>query len=120
MSGSMRFALIRAAAASAILALLAFYWFAVPALALASGGLCGILNAVLTWRGVERLARTGSTGSFVFSSLLRIALFGIVPVAFAAAGPWWAMIWYFAGFLLPTALCAHALSRDSNPRSTSS
>jgi hypothetical protein len=92
----------------------ALHWFPVPALALATGAVCGILNAVLTWRGLERLAHTRSRGSFVFSSLLRIALFGIVPVAFAASGPWWAMIWYFAGFFLPTVLCAHALSRDSN------
>jgi hypothetical protein len=81
-------------------------WLPVPALALAVGGLCGILNAMLTARGVERLGRGHSASGFVISSLFRLALFGIVPVAFAAAGPWWSMAWYFAGFFLPTALYA--------------
>jgi hypothetical protein len=93
-------------------ALTAAYWFPIPALALATGGLCGILNAVLVLRALARLARTYGTRSFVLSSLLRIAVFGIVPVAFAVKGPWWAMIWYFAGFFLPTVLYAHDIGRN--------
>ncbi len=115
----MRKGLLGAAAAAAVAALVVVRWLPLPALALATGTLCGILNVVLTWRGVERLAQSRSPGSFVFSSLLRIGVFGIVPVAFAAAGPWWAMIWYFAGFFLPTVLCARALSRDPNEPSRS-
>jgi hypothetical protein len=100
---------------SAVIALVAAAlsaaWFPIPALALAVGGLCGILNAVLTACGLERLARSRNPGSFVLSSFLRIGVFGIVPVAFAAAGPWWSMVWYFAGFFLPTALYAVSVSR---------
>jgi hypothetical protein len=32
-------------------------------------------------------------------------------VAFAAAGPWWSMAWYFAGFFLPLALYAATVGR---------
>lgn len=99
------------AAIVTLLALLSAPWFPIPALALVAGGLCGILNAVLTAGSLERLARTLSARGFVLSSFLRIGIFGIVPVAFAAAGPWWSMAWYFAGFFLPTALYAMSAAR---------
>lgn len=95
-----------AAGLVAFAALVAARWLPLPSLALAAGGLCGILNAMLTARGVERLGRSRSASGFVISSLFRLALFGIVPVAFAAVGPWWSMAWYFAGFFLPTAAYA--------------
>ncbi len=88
----------------ALIGLVTAHWLAIPALALAVGGLCGVLNALLTMRGGERLVETRRTGGFVLSSFLRIGVFGIVPVAFAAAGPWWSMAWYFAGFFLPLVL----------------
>ncbi len=90
----------------AILGLAALKWVTYPALALMTGGLCGVLNALATMRGGERLVNTGGVGLFVFSSFLRIGVFGIVPVAFAAVGPWWSMACYFAGFFLPLALYA--------------
>jgi hypothetical protein len=96
-----------------VLSLLTAYWFPIPAVALATGGLCGILNALWVLRGIERTMRTQGAGSFVLSSLLRIGVFGIVPVAFAAIGPWWAMFWYFAGFFLPTVVYAHSIGRSS-------
>ena len=90
----------------AVLGLVALRWLPIPALALVTGGVAGILNALLLMRGGERAVETRSTGGFVLSSFLRIGLFGIVPVAFAAKGPWWSMAWYFAGFFLPLVLFA--------------
>jgi hypothetical protein len=105
---------VRSALAVVIAGLLVVRWLAHPALALVAGGLCGILNAVLTLRSGERLLENRSVGGFVLSSFLRIGLFGIVPVAFAALGPWWSMAWYFAGFFLPLALFAYSASRVRN------
>ncbi len=93
-------------AVAAALALVAVHWFPIPALALFAGGACGVANGLLRMRSGERLAESRSVGSFVLSSFLRIGVFGIVPVAFAALGPWWSMAWYFAGFFLPLALFA--------------
>ncbi|HET9031202.1 MAG TPA: hypothetical protein VFN49_13600 [Candidatus Aquilonibacter sp.] len=86
-------------------------WFFVPALALVAGGGCGILNSLLLMRSNERVVETRSVGGFVFSSFLRIGLFGIVPVAFAVRGPWWSMGCYFAGFFLPLALYMSSVQR---------
>jgi hypothetical protein len=94
-----------------LLALVSVWWFPHPALALVAGGLCGVLNTLLTMRSGERLIDTSSVGGFVFSSFLRIGVFGIVPVAFAILGPWWSMGPYFAGFFLPLALFAYEASR---------
>ena len=90
----------------AVVALLVVRWLPIPALALATGGLCGVLNAQLTGGSGEMLLKNRSVGVFVLSSFLRIGVFGIVPVAFAVRGPWWSMAWYFAGFFLPLALFA--------------
>ncbi len=53
----MRAAVRWSAAIALVAAALSAAWFPLPALALAVGGLCGILNAVLTSRG-----RSGSSG----------------------------------------------------------
>jgi multisubunit Na+/H+ antiporter MnhB subunit len=91
--------------------LCALHWYFYPGLALIAGGCCGVANALLTMWSGERLVERRSVGTFVISSLLRIALFGIVPVAFAVAGPWWSMAWYFAGFFLPLGIFAYAARR---------
>ena len=76
----------------------------------------GSLNALLTMRSTERLVDHRSVGSFVFSSLLRIVVFGIVPVDFALHGPWWSMATYFAGFFLPLALYAVRVASRTSER----
>jgi hypothetical protein len=86
-------------------------WLRIPALALIAGGVCGVANMLLTMRSTEQVVDSRKTGFFVISSFLRIAVFGIVPVAFAAAGPWWSMAGYFAGFFLPLALYAAIVGR---------
>jgi hypothetical protein len=87
------------------------WWMPHQALALVAGGLCGVLNTLLTMRYGERLVDTRGVGGFVFSSFLRIGVFGIVPVAFAIGGPWWSMGFYYAGFFVPLALFAFLASR---------
>ncbi len=97
-----------------VLGLLALRWLPVPSLALIVGGLAGILNALLTMRSGERMVDSRRVSGFVLSSFLRIGLFGIVPVAFAAKGPWWSMAWYYAGFFLPLALYAVLYQRNAS------
>ena len=102
---------IRSLVLVALVGLIGLHWFALPSLALVAGGVCGVLNILLTMRSGERMVDTRKVGTFVLSSFLRIAVFGIVPVAFAAVGPWWSMAWYFAGFFLPLALYAATVGR---------
>ena len=83
----------------------------VAAVALVVGTGCGLANALLTMRGNERLIDHRSVAAFVFSSILRIGVFGIVPVEFAQHGPWWAMATYFTGFFTPLALYAALVAR---------
>ncbi len=68
------------------------------------GTLCGLGNAFLMMRGNERLLDHHRTAAFVFSSMLRIAVFGIVPVVFAVHGSVWSMPAYFVGFFTPLAV----------------
>jgi len=75
-------------------------------LAFFTGTVCGVGNALLAMRGNERLLDHRSAAAFVFSSMLRIAVFGIVPVVFAVHGPVWSMPAYFAGFFTPLGLYA--------------
>jgi hypothetical protein len=84
------------------------------ALALAVGALCGIVNALVTMRSNERLIDHRSATLFVLSSVLRVFVFGILPVGFVLHGPWWGLATYFAGFFTPLAL--FALSAARTPR----
>ncbi len=81
------------------------------AVALVFGTACGLLNALLSMRGNERLLDHRSVSAFVLSSILRIAVFGIVPVEFALHGPLWTMAAYFFGFFTPLALYAAIVAR---------
>ncbi|MGB8520494.1 MAG: hypothetical protein WCD38_10085 [Candidatus Tumulicola sp.] len=100
----------------AVAGLAAVRWLPHPAYALWAGGICGVLNSVWTMRSGERLLEKRGVGGFVLSSFVRIGLFGIVPVAFAALGPWWSMGWYFAGFFLPLAMFAFGAYRVSGTK----
>ncbi|MDQ2858444.1 MAG: hypothetical protein M3R53_07305 [Candidatus Eremiobacteraeota bacterium] len=80
-------------------------------IALWFGTACGLANAFLTMRGNERLADHRSVSSFVLSSILRIGVFGIVPVEFALHGPAWTMAAYFLGFFTPLALYGVLVAR---------
>jgi hypothetical protein len=79
--------------------------------ALAAGVCCGLINAFLTMRGNERLVEHRSVAVFVLSSILRIAVFAIVPVEFALHGPAWTIGAYFAGFFTPLALYTVLVAR---------
>ena len=89
--------------AAAALALTPWYpWYA---LALGVGGVAGAVNALLSMAGNERLLQRRSVPVFVLSSLLRLGLFGIVPVVLALRAPsLWTLGCYFTGFFTPLAL----------------
>jgi hypothetical protein len=78
----------------------------VAVVALAAGLFCGYLNLWLLSGTGKRLADTGNERAFVLSSLLRVGVFAIVAVAFAAAGPWWSMAVYVVCLFVPLALHA--------------
>lgn len=81
-------------------------------LEVALGGICGNLNMFLMMHGNEKLVDgRRSKGIYVVSSLLRILVFGAVPVFSFVNGPWWAMGLYFAGFFSPLLLYALELNR---------
>jgi hypothetical protein len=80
--------------------------------ALAFGTLCGLANALLVMRGNERLADHRIPAVFVISSILRIGIFGIVPVEFALHGPAWTIGAYFVGFFAPLGLYAVLVARS--------
>ncbi len=88
------------------------------AVALAIGVACGIANAYLVMRSNERLGAHRSVGVFVFSSMLRIFVFGIVPVELALHGPWTAMLTYFIGFFMPLGCYAALTARFIRTSST--
>jgi len=102
---------IRSAIAVFALALLLLPFTRAGALALAIGGICGVIGALLLARGNERLVDRRNVRSFVLSSFLRIGLFAIVPVGLAVRGPVWSMALYFAGYFTPVLLFAAAAPR---------
>ncbi len=104
------------AACGSVLALALAAYAPVAAVALCIGTACGILNALLTMRGTERLLDHRIAAAFVFSSMLRIAVFGIVPVAFAVHGSVWSMPAYFVGFFVPLVLYAIFVGRAAGMR----
>jgi hypothetical protein len=81
-------------------------------LAIAAGLFCGYLNLRLLAAAGKRLGESGSSKSFVLSSLSRVGVFAIVAVAFAAAGPWWCSLLYIAGLFIPLASYAVRVARE--------
>lgn len=80
-------------------------WMPLRGGALAAGGAAGLVNALLTMHGNERLLDRRSVAAFVLSSFVRIGLFGIVPVVLAVLAPsFWTLGFYFFGFFAPLAL----------------
>jgi len=68
------------------------------------GGLCGLLNMLITMHGTQQLVQRRNVGAFVISSFLRLAAFAIVPLGLSLGGKWWTLVIYFACFFLPLAL----------------
>jgi len=90
---------------AALAALPLAFWQPARAIALAAGAAAGLVNALLTMHGNERLLDRRSVAAFVLSSFVRIGLFGIVPVVLAVYEPsFWTLGFYFAGFFAPLAL----------------
>jgi hypothetical protein len=89
----------------AISALPLALWYPWFALALVVGGVCGVGNALLSMAGNEKLLERRNVPVFVLSSLLRLGLFGIVPVMLALrVSSLWTLGCYFIGFFMPLAL----------------
>ena len=100
------------AAVGAALGIAALGLSPLVSLSVVVGLLGGLANALLSMRSNERLIEHRRVGAFVFVSLLRIMIFGIVPVEFAMRGPWWILGTYFVGFFTPLALYAICLARE--------
>lgn len=81
------------------------------AIGLAVGICCGVVNALISMQSNERLAEHRSVALFVLSSVLRVFVFGIIPVGLSLRGPWWTLVTYFAGFFTPLALFALSVAR---------
>jgi hypothetical protein len=84
-----------------IVACVLWIQFPYTAAALFVGVMCGIANALLSMWSNERLLDHRSVASFVFGSVLRIGVFGIVSVEFGMHGPAWTIGVYFIGFFTP-------------------
>jgi hypothetical protein len=85
------------------------------ALTFATGVACGLANSLLSMYSSERLAVHRGVAPFVLSSVVRIVVFGILPVGLTLGlslhGPWWTLAAYFAGFFTPLALFALRVAR---------
>jgi hypothetical protein len=100
--------LVVVALAAAVLAV----WNIGFALVLLAGGASGIVNALLSMLGNERLLDRRNIPAFVLSSFLRLCLFGIVPVVLALRFPsLWTLAWYFIGFFTPLGIYGVLLKR---------
>ncbi len=96
----------------ALAALVLRVWRPGFALVLLAGGVAGVVNALLSMFGNERLLDRRNVGAFVLSSFLRLCVFGIVPVALALRLPsLWTLAWYFIGFFTPLGLFGVLLRR---------
>ena len=100
------------AAVGAALGIAALGLSPLASLSVVVGLLGGLANALLSMRSNERLIEHRRVGAFVFVSVLRIFVFGFLPVEFALHGPWWTMGTYFAGFFTPLALYAITVARE--------
>jgi hypothetical protein len=84
----------------------------IAVLSLATGLFCGYWNLRMLASAGTRLSDSGTSKSFVISRLLRVGVFAIVAVAFAAVGPWWAGPLYIAGLLMPLAAYVIRVTRE--------
>ncbi len=76
------------------------------------GGGCGLAYMLMTMRAGERLlGESGSLAVHNARSVVRVLLFGAIPVMVSLHGPWWAMGIYFAGFFTPLILYAIDVTR---------
>ncbi len=88
-------------------------WWPQLGLDLAVGGICGVVNMLVTMRNNERLLERGrSRGAYGASNVLRIVLVGLVPVALTMHHPWWYMLVAIAGFFVPLGLYSFELQRE--------
>jgi hypothetical protein len=77
------------------------------------GGICGVVNMLLTMRNNERLLTRGrSRSAYGLSNTLRIVVVGLVPVVAAAHHPWWYMLAAAAGLFAPLVLYSFELRRE--------
>jgi hypothetical protein len=86
----------------------------IAAVALAIGSACGIANSLISMAGNEQLLDHNRIAIFVLSTVLRFAVFGIVPVALAIHGPAWTLGPYLHGFLSPLGVYIALSGRPAN------